>query len=412
MRARVLQVGAARSRRGVALVVALVLALAMGALLAGCGGGSSSSLAANQMRMTVGINPVVEAVDPGGSVRDQPYVSVMVCDASNRCVKVPYVIVDSGSVGLRLRAKTLAGLHLQPLAFASDAQLADCTSFLTGYMWGSVEQATVELGGEPPIQLPIQVYGSGSPAPTKVPTICSELGTNGSSLLGFNANGILGIQGLEKIGDLYYSCLGSTCTPERTASVPAAEQIVNPISKFKDSDDNGVILTLPSVPANGLPGAQGTLTFGLDTRADNSTTGFVPLATDGNFSMNVVVQGVAYPGSTIDSGSNGYFGPFNVPYDPATTSFDPTTPQAVPITLENQTGTLPDVSVSTSIEIANSLTLADPGNYALDDYGAYAPPANQVLLGLPYFFGRSVAFAMSGKTSGLGTGPIIGVLNP
>jgi hypothetical protein len=393
-------------------VVALVLALTLGALLAGCGGGSSSSLAPNQMRMVVGPNPDVEAVDPGASGRDIPFVSVVVCDASNRCVKVPHVMVDSGSVGLRLRAKPLAGLHLQPLPFASDAQLDECTPFLTGVMWGSVEQATVELGGEPPIQLPIEVFGGGSPAPTTMPTICADFGSNASNLLGFKANGILGIQGLEKIGNLYYACRGSACTIEPTASVPAAELIVNPVSKFDDSDDNGVILTLPSVPANGLPSAQGTLTFGLDTQDDNRTTGFVPLATDGNFSMNVVVQGVAYSSSTIDSGSNGIFGPFSLPYDSATTSFDPTTPQVVPITLENQTGTLPAVSVSSSITIANSQVLADPSSYALDDYGAYSSTSNQILLGLPYFFGRSVAFAMSGKTSGLGTGPIIGVLNP
>ncbi len=387
----------------------LVLALLLGAGLGGCGGGSSSSLAANQMRLTVEENPEVDAINPGGAMRDQPYVSILVCDASEHCVTVPYVEVDSGSTGLRLRYKALAGLDLQPVATASGAQLDDCAPFVGGYVWGSVEQAYVQLGDEPRMQLPIQVYGSGGPA-VPVAKDCTLFGNDTGKLLTLGGNGILGIQGLVQAPTYYFACAGTSCTYK--PSIPSADEVINPVASLDDSDDNGVILTLPSVPASGAVMAQGTLTFGLDTRDDNRTTGFVPIATDAYYNMTVTAQGVSFPDSTIDSGTNGYSGAFNLPYDPATTGFDPASPQALTLTLSNAAGTLPDVSVPSTIDIANSDLLLAGSNYALDDVGSYDSSSTAVLVGLPYFFGRSIAYVMSGKTSGLGTGPMIGVLRP
>ena len=385
------------------------LALLLVAGLGGCGGGSSSSLAANQMRMTVEENPLLNAIEPGQAKRDEAYVSVVVCDSSDHCVTVPYVQVDTGSTGLRLRYQTVAGLDLQPMVPASGAQLDECAPFVTGYVWGPVEQASVQLGDEPRIELPIQVYGSGNPGVPVTP-LCASLGNDSGSLRALGANGILGIQGLVHAPAGSFFCTGSSCTYK--PSPPSADLVVNPVSELNDSDNNGVILTLPPVPASGARMAQGTLTFGIDTRDDNQTTAFVPIATDAYFNMIVSSQGVNLPASTIDSGANGILGKFNIPYDPSTMDFDPAVPQALLLTMSNEVGTLPAVSMSTSIEIANSDLLGAGSNYALDDYGGYDQSSTQALIGLPYFFGRSIAYVMSGKSTALGTGPLIGVLNP
>ncbi len=387
----------------------LVLALLLGAGLGGCGGGSSSSLAANQMRVSVEPDAQIQAIDPGAASVDLPYVSVVVCDASDHCVTVPYVQLDTGSTGLRLRAKALAGLELRPIRLSDGGQLDTCEDFLSGYAWGSVERATVELGREAPIAVPIEVYGSGGPAPA-VPAYCASLGNNSGSLLGIGANGVLGVDGVQSFGAPYWDCQGNACT--QLSALPKGDDVSNPVSYLGDYDNNGLILTLPSIPASGAAMAQGTLTFGLDTRDDNLTTGFAAIPADSNVDIGVTVQGQDYPYSTIDSGSNGYFGPLNLPYDSASLSFTPATPQVLPMTLSSGQGALPSVAWSTSIDIGNGLALQNGGSFALDDVGAYSDTPGTFLLGLPYFFGRSIAYGMAGMPSGLGVGPIIGVLRP
>ncbi len=405
MSARVLQVGAARSRRGAALVLALVL----GALLAGCGGGSSSSLAANQMRVTVERDPNLIKAGREVFAPDMPYVSVVVCDGSDHCVTVPYVQLDTGSVGLHLRAKTLAGLDLQPVLSASGKQVDACSNFAQGYIWGAVEQANVQLGGEPAMQLPIQVFGSGSPAPD-VPALCTTLGNNIGSLLAVGGNGILGVAGLLTGGTTDFTCDGSSCNI--ATSLDPTLLIENPVTFLANGDDNGVILTLPAIPASGAASAQGALTFGLDSRSDNQTAGFHAFGTDAYGNLSMSAQGQTYTQTAIDSGSSFLYLPFNMPYDSSTQYYTPSTLQIVPITLSNEPGTSPDVSVSSSLEVGNIISLVDTGNDAFDDIGQYAPSSSTATLSLPYFFGRSVAYGMPGTTSGLGPGPVVGVLNP
>ncbi len=397
------------ARHGAATAPGLVLALALllGAGLGGCGGGGSS-LEANQMRVRVRANPEIEAVDPGGSIPNLAYVSVGVCDASGRCVKVPDVQLDTGSTGLRLRARSLAGLDLAPLVAANGDRIDTCAAFGSGYLWGSVMAASVQLAGEAPVELPIQVYGAGSPAPA-VPAACASTGNDSGTLLALGANGLLGVDAIASDGSAYFACHGSTCT--LLGSVAQTEQVGNPVRRLGPHDDNGVILSLPAIPASGAIQVQGTLTFGLDTRVDNRTMGFAAIPTDGYLRLNVAAQGSSHPRSIIDSATNAYYGPLNLPYDGQYLFFTPRGLRILPITLSSEGGTLPDVSVPSSIRIADATSLSLAA-YAYDDYGRYQSARNIMVLGLPYFFGRSIAYAMAGTSSGLGTGPIIGVLRP
>ena len=223
-------------------------------------------------------------------------------------------------------------------------------------------------------------------------------------------NGVLGVDAVSSFSALYFDCTGSVCT--RLSTLPKRDDVANPVSFLGASDNNGLILTLPSIAASGVPMAQGTLTFGLDTRYDNRTTGFEAIPTDGVVDIGVTVQGQSYPNSAIDSGSNGYFGALNLPYDSATLSFTPSTLQVLPITLSNGVGGQPTVAWPASIDIGNGLALQNGKAFALDDVGAYMDTPSSILLGLPFFFGRSIAYAMSGMSSGLGVGPIVGVRQP
>lgn len=392
-----------------AVLAALALALLAPALLAGCGGGSSSSLAANQMRVVVEPDPDLGGVHSPANAPNMLYASVVVCDDSDHCVTVPYVQVDTGSTGLRLRYKALRGLDLQPVVSASGAQMDACSNFAQGYIWGSIEQATVQLGGEPAVQMPVQVYGSGGPAPA-VPAPCASFGNNIGSLAASWSNGILGVDAIRSAGAAYFACQASSCT--FVSSVNASFQIVNPVALLGDGDDNGVILSLPAIPAGGAPMARGTLTFGLDTHADNLTAGFQAMSADAYAAIDMSAQGLDYPQTVLDSGSNYDYLPFNLPYDSATLAYTPSTLQNVPITLRNAPGTLPDVSVSSSVALINAFDVAGSSNDAFDDIGSYVPSSSSAILGLPYLFGRSVAYGISGTSSALGTGPLIAVLGP
>jgi Protein of unknown function (DUF3443). len=75
-----------------------------------------------------------------------PYVDVKVCDASGNCQTIPDVMVDTGSAGLRLFAGKVA-LNLPGIP-SGGGTLAACAQFASGYAWGSMHLATVQIGGE------------------------------------------------------------------------------------------------------------------------------------------------------------------------------------------------------------------------------------------------------------------------
>ncbi|HEY0418275.1 MAG TPA: DUF3443 family protein, partial [Acetobacteraceae bacterium] len=198
-------------------------ALAVIAVLSACGGGGSDTsappvatttptpaptptptppptpLAANQMQISV------DAGTDGRSV-NSPYVTVTVCQPGTaNCQSIDHVLLDTGSFGLRLAASAMGSLTLPQVAAPGGSNaLAECAGFVSGFSWGAVRRADVQLAGERAANVPVQLVGD--PAVPNVPAACSNTGS--SIGVGAGAKGILGI-GFET-QDCGPACVNST----------------------------------------------------------------------------------------------------------------------------------------------------------------------------------------------------------
>ncbi len=380
-------------------------------LLAACGGGggstsstSSATTTGNQLAITVEQNPDVTAIDPTLVTTDVPYATVTVCDASNNCQTISHVTVDTGSYGLRLLQSALSSVNLPLDTTSSGQDLAECAVFGSGYTWGGVAHAVVKLAGETTSSIPIEIIdATGLPS---APSACtSKDPTDAGSVSVLHSNGILGIGPMVADNGAYFSCSSSTCT--QLSSEPAASAMVsNPVAFFTSSDTNGIVFQLPAVPASGAATASGTVTFGVGTQTDNSISGYTVLPLDSLGHLTVQVGGTSYAASYLDSGSSLYVAPFNVSYNSSTDYFSPSSAQQLPIVLTGN-GTGSSGSYSSSVELASPTSLnLSPNLVAFNDIGIYSPSTTTVDLGLPFFFGKTIAYVFNGMSSSAGTGPL------
>ena len=377
-------------------------------LLSGCGGGGGSTPAPNASL----VNPSVGANVATVSIRqlesntatltaNTPYVDVRVCDASGNCQTIPDVMVDTGSAGLRLFANKVS-LNL-PAMTSNGGTLAACAQFASGYAWGSMHLATVQIAGEITTSaIPIQFMND--PSLPAAPSTCQAQGTDFASRFAPVANGILGISNFvhdcgfgctaatpaDQRPAMYYSCANGTCTE---TSAELTQQGTNPISAFS-VDNNGSILNLPAVAPTGAVSATGTLVFGIGTQANNalpSGAQLFPINQDAYIGGQI--DGV-YGRGFIDSGSNGYF----LDLDPSVTrctSGDASSwycPSS-PITLTVQ---LRGAASAQTLFIGNANAMFALEYTALPALGGTAAIANFADLGLPFFYGRPIATGLEG----------------
>ena len=393
-------------------------------LLSGCGGGGSASNPAPTQSIAlnnpaVGSNVVTVSIrqlesNTGTLTANTPYVDVRVCDASGNCQTIPDVMVDTGSAGLRLFANKVS-LSL-PAMTSNGGTLAACAQFASGYAWGSMHLATVQIAGEVTTSaIPIQFMND--PSLPAAPSTCRAQGTDFASRFAPVANGILGISNFihdcgfgctaatpaDQRPAMYYSCANGTCTE---TSAELVQQGTNPISAFA-VDNNGSILSLPAVAPTGAVSATGTLVFGIGTQSNNALpTGaeifpidqdayeIFPIDQDAYIDGNI--DGVAGRGF-IDSGSNGYF----LDLDPAVPRCTPNATSSwycpsSPVTL---TVLLQGASKAQSLIIGNAQAMFDLQYTALPALGGTAAIANFADLGLPFFYGRAVATGLEGSNS-------------
>ena len=403
--------------------------------------GSGTVNGANVSNVNVSCSNVLAlSVNPGpAAAADQTFndllASVIVCPPNSRtgCVTINNVLVDTGSEGLRLMKSVLtsAGLSLTPLADPSNAanSIHECLPFADGYSWGAVAMAGVQIGGESVASLPVQVIDdSASPSPAAPTTgTCTSNGAALNSVNAFDANGVIGVgvlvQDCDPVSCLaatsyYYSCSsGGTCNPTTLA---AADEVANPVASFA-TDNNGVIVQLQAIPDTGAATATGTLTFGIGTEGNNALGGSVTIldatALDGYFTTTPSGQ-KALMNSFIDSGSNALFVPSSLtPCVPPPTGIDSfycpgnsSSLSLATLSATNQGATNGNVS-QVMFNIANLQFLAanDGSNFALDDVGGPAAKFNNITQyfdwGLPFFYGRTIYFAIEGKAAGGTNGP-------
>jgi hypothetical protein len=250
----------------------------------------------------------------------------------------------------------------------------------------------------------------------------------------------------------YYVCPDSVSANCRPAAVDTAEQVQNPVVHFGpievnvQPDDNGTIVSLPTLPEYGAGVARGSLVFGIGTRANNqidpvaktifadvnpylkttvgSTSPPTPVDTCTDSATTIctsnpdylyfttTVGSIPYPDSYIDSGSNAYFfktndTSFGLNCKSSTGSaatggwYCPSgaVPVARSATLSDWLGNTATVGFS----IANSDLLFNTSSTAFNNlggsFGTSAAGASQTFVwGLPFFYGRSVYTSIWGKS--------------
>jgi hypothetical protein len=344
---------------------------------------------------------------------NEPIISVTICDAGNaNCQTVGNILLDSGDYGLRIFSQALnssLAAALSPVQIDGD-DLYECTQYGDGSaVWGPVEMASVKLGGEQPVLVPIQVGGpasfnSGQACPAEpLLTSPSDALYNGSIGIGFFARDCGDACATSAQNGEYFTCSGSTCT---STAVQTSSQVENPVAALQ-TDNNGVLLQFPSVPPGGSPSVSGWLILGIGTRTNNAPSGVTAYGADnnpadfnyGNFTTSF--SGASLSGF-LDTGSNGLFFPSSqIPTADGDGWFNP--PSLLTLSATN-TGYPSGPSGEVEFQVGNYNSLASSSNNVFSDLAAPGPDG-QFDWGVPFFLGRNVYIGIEGTTSSLGAGP-------
>jgi len=424
-------------------------------LLAACGGGGGSSSSGggsgstappppptltNFATVTVDQGPASLNTGPNAYTQSNvAYVSVTLCapGSTTNCQTIDHVQVDTGSVGLRIFKTVLNSSLLSALPGETDGSsnpVGECYQYIDGYVFGSVKQADMTVGGESVSSMPFQVL-SDTGVYSNVPASCSAAGgSNLGTVQDFGSNGIIGIGVTAtdcgaacatapfESAAIYYDCPSSGCSSiigrASSASAPF-QQLPNPVAAM-NVDNNGSILVLPSVPSTGASTISGTLYFGIGTQTNNGL-GSAKIYTTTNSSsqfgaglINVTYKGSTLTASFLDSGSNLYFFVDTSITPCSNASLNGLYCQSPALnltpTIQGQNG----ASVSGAFTLSSAQTQFSSSDAAVPGVGGnpdiFFPNfssffADSFDYGLPYFYGRSVYTAIEGRSAGGTVGP-------
>ncbi len=323
---------------------------------------TGSTTLANTASVSVNFGP--EGYQGADSYFNGIFTTITVCSpgSTTNCTSIPNVLVDTGSVGLRLLGTGASGVTTQVNSLnlpqitdpTTSYPLYECVQFGDlSYAWGAMQMASVQIGGETAVTtpggtanagIPIQVIGTGTP-PVDVSYEGAEYanpclvypgtstptgGADDDTVASLGANGILGVglfpqdcgvgcTSISTVSGEYLAYLSSTGATYVEPTALTA-QAWNPVAAFSSSDTNGVMLNLPSIPSTGQATATGTLYFGIGTQSNNqiTTQTYYEVDCEGDF-LQASYNGVNYQDvnnqsdcspitwSFIDSGSNGLF---------------------------------------------------------------------------------------------------------
>jgi hypothetical protein len=386
------------------------------------GGGLGQTGGAGGLSAAADPNTLAVVVDQGPPGLIRPYInglfaSVTICvPGTTTCQIIDHLLVDTGSYGVRVLESVLH-LALPAVTDASGQDLAECVQFVDGAAWGPVALADVTVGDELAQRVSIQLIGETA---YTMPSDCT--GTPIMDLQTLGSNGVLGVgPRLQDCGapcasmsrsnpGVYYVC--SSAQACAIAAVPVTQQVSNPVAAFP-VDNNGTIIQLGAIGANGATSRSGVLTFGIGTQTNNGLGSATVLAIDqmDYFSTTFPVGGPTYT-SVLDSGSNGLFF-----LDAALTNLKMCTGSGVsdwycPASTTNLGATLSSLdgaSATIVFNVANASRVS--ASAAAFDMAGPMPnfPYDTAGLGfdwgLPFFYGRTVYTAIEGKTTPAGVGP-------
>ena len=345
--------------------------------------------------------------------------SITVCaTGTSNCKVVNGMAVNTGSSGLQVWASQLAGLGITPNTDGG-SQIGECFFAGTGVFWGAVSTADVKIAGEPTITVPIHVMDDIN-AFAPAPSACTE---GYDLILPISQGGINGVLGVGQAPyDLhavlfhhyaYFACSAGDCS---LLGNPSKDDIVpNPVSMFP-VDNNGVVLSLPAIPASGQKTVNGTLYFGIGTESNNQPGQVTTYransdtSTEDYLSINTIYQDISGqdisgPGF-FDSGGPAYFFSSSIPLCSNGVYYCP--PKTL---LEHAKNESVDGSASGTVnfQVAN-FDKFNPNKAAFNNFGLNFDGDTTykgMLWGLPFFFGRTVYLGIDGSPSPLGTGPYI-----
>jgi Protein of unknown function (DUF3443) len=410
------------------ILLFLVLVMA-----ASCGGGDNGSSGTSSspvlslpngpsLPQITGYNVLPVSVGGPSQYANEATVTVTICDESNTiCQTIDNILLDSGDYGLRIFQQVLNpsladALALSPVEINTEP-LYECIEYGDGSgVWGPVELASVTLSGEQPVLVPIQVIGLASfnsstvclPSPPLM-TEPKDAGYNGSLGIGFFAR---------DCGDLctsagtswYFTCsvITKTCT---SIAVSTSIQVQNPVAALP-TDNNGVLVRFPSVPAGGSPSASGYLILGIGTQLNNIPSGVTAYAVDnnpgdpnppyyGNFTTKF--EDATYS-AFLDIGSNGLFFASNQIPTITVGGAEWFNPPSLLTLYATNVGYPSGPAGEVEFQVNNFNTLASSSNNVFSDLAGPGPDS-WFDWGLPFFLGRNVYIGIEGTTSTLGTGP-------
>ena len=389
-------------------------AAAAACVVAACGGGGNGGGAAP-------LNVVAATVDSGpaaapGSV-DILFVSVTICAPGTAiCQTIDHVQVDTGSTGFRVLGEVLgAGVTSGQLQQATDASgnpLVECMQFADGYSWGPIKLVDLTIGGMKAASVPIQVIGDPAYASRTIPSACSSfVNVPENSLAQFGANAILGIGNFledcgsscasgAQDGSAYNVCPPAMAPACQPATMDLTGQVQNPVAMFS-SDNNGVLIQLPSVAPPGAIAATGSLVFGIDTASNNALGNATVYGLDSAGNLGTTVAGLqAFSSAFIDSGSNGYFfnDPGLQPCSGNSSFYCPPGPTSFSATITGTNGATAAIAftVDNAVSDLGTNAAALPNLAGSTGTGLAGDTFDW---GLPFFYDRSVYVVFEGKTA-------------
>jgi len=386
-----------------------------------------TALACSGKLSSSGTGPVTPAMNVASAVVDAGptttasafntlFTTVTICvpGSTTECQSIDHVQVDTGSYGLRVLGSVLS-LALPTTKATDGNSLAECTVFVDGYSWGPVASADIQVAGETAASVPIQIIGAANFA--AVPNSCSSMNGNPEdTVAAFGANGILGVGVFAQdcgpacanaaTAGNYYSCSQTVCV---SIAAPLISQVPNPVALFA-TDNNGVIIQLPTVVSQGVSSLTGSLIFGIDTQTNNASGNQTVLSVNGQGYFATTLAGLTYDASFIDSGTNGlYFNDASIVQCTASGFagfYCPASTVSLSATLTGQNDHSTNVTIS--VDNAQTVFTANPTFTAFPTVAGTFPGTTSTFdFGLPFFYGRRVAFAIETHTTAVGTGPYV-----
>ncbi len=385
----------------------------------------NGSVTVNVVTGANNVLPIVVDAGPTGNYVNGAFATVTVCapGSATQCQAIDHVLVDTGSIGLRMLSKGAGGEldpALVPLPLQTDTSgnvIAQCNQFVDGFTWGSVSLATIQMAGEIASTVPnatmagVPIQLIGDPMIPTVPNSCSSAGVDESNLQALGANGVLGIGTYQQDcgpgcvsgtpPNVYYACSGGACNPTLQG---LAQQITNPVWVFP-ADNNGTLVQLPSVPSGGTTTVSGSLIFGVGTQTNNAPGPATVFNTDANADFTTTFNNqTPNECSFIDSGSNALFFPSSgypglVACSGGNSSFYCPPSLLTGLHADNQSNTNSTQQGSVNFDVGNANTLFNnAANTAFSELGGpnSAPSGcnGSFDWGLTFFYGRSVFTAI------------------